>query len=319
MGLDGLPAALGRSQAASTAAAVVAPVLGGALFSWYGVRVPLLVDAASFTAVTTAALAIVTRRDAPVLDHGRTGDRRGGWAVLRADPVLVRLVSMLSLFILLGSMVNVIEVFLVRQTLHASASWYGVLGAAWGVGVLAGALAGGRLRGQPSLLRVALGSCLLLGVGLAGMGMAPTVGWVLPACLVGGAANGLLSLTISALVGIRTPEPVRGRVSATVNGLTSAGQLGAMLVGGVLAAVLAPRQIFVVGGLLGMLAPLALGRGLLRAAAAPAAAALAAGPVVRWLLADRLVRRLLAGRLVNRLCERVRRQWSVRLADRWPA
>ncbi len=41
-GRDGLPAALGLSQAASTAAMILAPVLGGVLTGLYGARIPLL-------------------------------------------------------------------------------------------------------------------------------------------------------------------------------------------------------------------------------------------------------------------------------------
>jgi MFS family permease len=58
-------------------------------------------------------------------------------------------------------------------------------------------------------------------------------------------------------------------VAAIVGGLASAGQVGAMLLGGLLASALAPRQIFVLAGLLGMLAPLALARRLLASADQP--------------------------------------------------
>jgi hypothetical protein len=103
------------------------------------------------------------------------------------------------------------------------------------------------------------------------MGLAPTVAWVLPAVLAGGIGNGVLNLAVGSLVGMRSAEAVRGRVAAIVGGLASAGQVGAMLLGGVLASVLAPRQIFVLAGLLGMLVPLALGHRLLAAAGRPAA------------------------------------------------
>ena len=142
---------------------------------------------------------------------------------------------MVSVFVLLGGMVNVVEVFLVRETLHASATWYGVLGSGWGGGVLAGALLGGRVRGGsgPSarLLRLALVSAGGLSLSLAGMGLAPAVAWVLPAVLVGGLCNGLLNLAIGSLVGMRSADAVRGRVAAIVGGLASAGQV-AMLLGG---------------------------------------------------------------------------------------
>ena len=270
VGLDRLPAALGMSQAVSTAAGISAPVIAGLLTGLYGARVPLLLDAASFTAIALAALAIRTRRGSSA---GRAADPRGGWAIVRADAMLLPLVSMLSVFILLGSMVNVIEVFLVREAMHASATWYGVLGSGWGVGVLVGALLGGRARGGSTgphrLLRLALTSAVGLSLSLAGMGVAPTAAWALPAVLAGGTCNGLLNLASGSLIGMRTADAVRGRVAAIVGGLASAGQVGAMLLGGLLAGVLGPRQIFVLAGLLGALVPVGLGRRLLRSADRP--------------------------------------------------
>jgi MFS family permease len=119
------------------------------------------------------------------------------------------------------------------------------------------------------LLRLVLVSAIGLSLGLAGMGLAPAVAWVLPAVLAGGACNGLLNLAIGSLVGMRSAEAVRGRVAAIVGGLASAGQVGAMLLGGLLATALEPRQIFVLAGLLGLLAPLGLAHRLLASAEQP--------------------------------------------------
>jgi hypothetical protein len=58
-----------------------------------------------------------------------------------------------------------------------------------------------------------------LSLGLVGMCMAPTAGWVLPAVVAGGICNGLLNLANGSLVGMRSAEAVRGRVAAIVGGL----------------------------------------------------------------------------------------------------
>ncbi|MEO8889526.1 MAG: MFS transporter, partial [Jatrophihabitantaceae bacterium] len=68
-GKDGLPRALGRSQVATTIAAIIAPALAGVLTGEYGARLPLLLDAATFLAITAAGVLVTTR-------HGRvTSDR----------------------------------------------------------------------------------------------------------------------------------------------------------------------------------------------------------------------------------------------------
>jgi MFS family permease len=268
VGVERLPAALGTSQAAGTAASILAPVLGGVLTGWQGARLPLLLDAASFAVIALAGLLVRTRRGGLANTSGPAGDARGGLAILRADRTLLRLVVLLTAFILLAGTVNVVEIFLVRQSLHASAGWYGVLGGSWGLGLLAGALLGGRLRTQVALLRATVASCLGVGVALVGMGLAPAVGWVLPATLLGGVSNGTVNVSIGAVLGIRCTEAVRGRLSATAGGLATAGQIGALLLGGLLAATLSPRLVFALSGGLGVLVALGLGRPLLAASAA---------------------------------------------------
>jgi MFS family permease len=262
---DQLAGAMGLSQAARTIAGIAAPAVGGILTGRYGTSVPLLLDAATFVAVTAAAFLIHTHRQARTASPGER--LRGGFAIVRDDPVLAVLLTLLGGFIVLGAMVNVIEVFLVRDTLHASATWYGLLGGTWAVGMLAGSLLGARWRNPPALARVLIVSAGVLSLSLAGYGVAPSVAWLLPTALAGGAANGLLNLSTGALTMLRAPDDARGRVSAAVNAVASAAMIGAYVLGGVLAEVATPRELFIASGALGLLAPLVVGRMLLRATA----------------------------------------------------
>ena len=263
VGADQLPAAIGMSQAVRTAAGIAAPAVGGALTGLYGARVPLMVDAATFLMVALAGLAVRTRRH--LAQAARPRGRRRGYGVIRDDRVITALLTTLAVFIVLGAMVNVIDVYLVRDTLHSTATWYGVLGGTWGAGMLLGSLVGGRWSSQLALARVVLASTVALSLSMLGYTVAPGVPWLLPVAVAGGAANGLLNLGTSALTMMRAPEHARGRVSAATNGIASAAMIGAFVLGGVLAAIASPRQIFLIAGLLGMLAPLTLGRWLLAA------------------------------------------------------
>ena len=259
---EDLPRAVGTVQAATTFAGVLAPALGGVLYGAFGTRVPLLLDAATFGLVVAAGLAIRTRR--LVAD---TRAEHGGVAIVRRDALLRPLFALLALFVLLGSMVNVVDVFLVRVTLHASATWYGIAGACFSAGALAGAVLTGRLlRGTGRLARGFVGACAVLALGLVAMGCAPSVGWLLPAGLVTGAANGALNVTLGALVMGRAAPAERGRVGALLSGVASGTQLVAFAVGGALTSALDPRAVFVLAGACGLAAPVLLGRGLLRAA-----------------------------------------------------
>jgi MFS family permease len=196
---------------------------------------------------------------------------RGGLAIVRADGVLRPLFVLVALFVLLGCMVNVIEVFLVRETLHASTTWYGIAGAAFSAGMLVGAVSGGRLRGASALARAFVGACFVLSLGLVAVGLAPVIAWLLPGIVVVGLANGVLNVTLGALAMGRASAEARGRVGALLSGVASGMQILAFAAGGALASVLAPRTIFVAAGALGLCVPLLLGPALIRRTRASAA------------------------------------------------
>lgn len=285
-GTERLARAMSLTQAAATVASVLSPALAGLLYGRYGARVPLLLDAATFLIVAIAAPLVRTRhglartpasaREANVApatatttaDPGPTAT--SGLRILRADPLLRPLLVLLTVFMGLGSMINVVDVFLIRGTLHASATWYGIVGAAFALGLLGGALAAGRIRNPKALPRVFIASAIVLAAGLAGISLVGGVWALLPVCLVVGAANGVLSVCVSTMVMGRAPEQVRGRVAASVGAIASGAQITAYILGGTLASVLTPREVFALGGLLGLLAPLFLGRRVLRAGRAPA-------------------------------------------------
>jgi MFS family permease len=87
----GLPRAMALSQTAGSLGAMLAPALGGVLMGRFGLRVPLLADAASYLAIAAAGRLIRTRRgsaprrpesrrnvvDAPARASGRRGCRTG--------------------------------------------------------------------------------------------------------------------------------------------------------------------------------------------------------------------------------------------------
>jgi MFS family permease len=296
VGEDAIGAAIGAQQTSVNLALVLAPATAGLLAGAFGTRVPVAIDAITFGAMTAAAVAVRTRRAGgrPVTrsaqgggeraaerdgghgherggGHGHErggghGSERGGWGLLRADPVLGPLVIGLAAFVLLGFTVNVVLVFLVRQTLHASAAWYGGVGATWVLGIVGGALASGRItsgrassaqavpgqiasgRAGAGHIRAALAGAGLMSLAFAGYGLVPSVVLLVPVSILGGVGNGMVNVCVATLVMTRSEERVRGRVSAALGAVVNAASVAALAAGGGLAAVLAPRQIFLLAG-----------------------------------------------------------------------
>lgn len=249
VGEDNIGAAIAAQQTSANLASILAPAVSGLLCAAFGTGVPLALDAVTFGVMALAAATVRTRRAGGLAadSHGE----RGGWAVLRADPLLAPLVTGLAAFVLLGMMVNVVTVFLVRDTLHASAGWYGGLGALWMAGIAAGALASGRMTADAGRARAALAGAGLISLALLGYALAPAVILVAPAAFLGGVGNGMVNVCVATLVMTRTDERVRGRVSAALGAVLQGASVASLVIGGALAAVLDPRQIFLLAGGLG--------------------------------------------------------------------
>ncbi|HEU4676012.1 MAG TPA: MFS transporter [Motilibacteraceae bacterium] len=251
VGPDRLASALGLSQATATGAAVLAPVLAGLLVGTVGAAPVLLLDAATFLALTAAGLLVRTMRRPDVVAPGQVqpkGRARDGALFLSQDKVVAPLVAALLAFVLLAGSVNVVEVFLVRDSYGASSTWYGLLGAVFAVGLVLGSALAGRCRGSLSLVRADLAGVAALAAGLVLFGLVPGVVLALPAALLAGTGNGAVNVATGALVLGRAPDALRGRVGAALGGSTNAAMLASLALGGGLAAVLDPRAVFLLGG-----------------------------------------------------------------------
>jgi MFS family permease len=253
-GEENIGAATAVQQAAFTFSTILAPAVAGILAGAFGTGVPLALDAVTFGAMAVAALAVRTRR-------GGTGaagprgtarpERAGAWAALRRDPLLAPLIAGLAAFVLLGLMVNVVQVFLVRETMHASAAWYGGLEAITMIGLAAGVLACGRITTDAGRARAVAAGAALMSLAMLGYGAAPAVLVLVPLGVLAGVGNGMVNVCVATLVTTRTEEGMRGRVAAALGAVLNAASVGSLAAGGALAAVLSPRQVYLLAGALG--------------------------------------------------------------------
>ena len=259
VGDDHLAEAVSAQQSLNVLVLVGAPAVGGLLSGAFGTGVPVALDAATFLVVTLAAVLVRTRRVPERIPNVDGPSRvRGGFAILRADSVLAPLLVGVALVVLLVGMVDVVLVYLVRDTLHAGGVWYGVVEASWMAGMVAGSLGAGRVRNERGQIRATIAGAVLACAGLAGFALAPTVTILVPLSILGGIGNGYAGVCMSTLLMARTPDSARGRVSAAANAVFGGAQGASLLLGGVVAVVLSPRPIYAVAGLLGLTAAGAL-------------------------------------------------------------
>jgi MFS family permease len=253
VGDDHLAQAVSAQQSLNALVLVAAPAVGGLLAGAFGSGVALTVDAATFVVVTGAAAIVRTRR-MPERAAGPDGPSgfRSGFAILRADSVLAPLLAGVALVVLLVGMVDVVLVYLVRDTLRAGGVWFGVANASWMAGMVAGALGAGRVGTEHGQVRATIAGAAIACGGLAMFAIAPAAWILVPLSVLGGIGNGYAGACLSTLLMTRTPDSARGRVSAAANAVFGSAQGASLLVGGVVAIVLSPREVYAVAGLLGL-------------------------------------------------------------------
>lgn len=245
--------AIGSMQMLLTMALVAGPALAGLIVGVADARIAFLVDGSTFLVLAGAALAIRTRRS-PVRtsdesDTESPSQRLVGLHVLRSDAILGPLVFMLVVFVLGGESANVIEVFLIRDSLQGSSVAYGLAGALGGAGMFVGVWIAARWRQESTRVRGVVGSALTMAVLMIAAGLSPSLAIALIAFAVSGVANGALNVSFATLMILRTPDRRRGRVVAVVSGLTRACAIIGPALGGAVGGLAGPRTMFVSIGL----------------------------------------------------------------------
>jgi MFS family permease len=234
------------------------PLAGGVLAGFGGTEAAMLVNAATFAAVALAALALGARRPGHVPAEGAAPDRaRDGVVHLFRDRTLGLAVSVVFVSLLFMTATVTAEVFFLKEDLKVSDAVYGLLFAAWTVGMVAGALVIAR-----RVPRAGLALGVLVGVLVQGAGLGlPTV-WLSAAFagamwFAGGLAHGTKNVLARTLIQERVPARLHGRAFAAYNGLRNGAELVALAAGGALVAAVGGRTTLALAGGLPVLAAIA--------------------------------------------------------------
>ena len=171
---------------------------------------------------------------------------------------------MLSLII-----INVAEVFFITRTLHSTALVYGLVSTSFGVGNIVGALASSKVKQDDiALVRAALLSIVVIGVSVGAIGLVEHVSYMFPLLAVTGVAVGVVNVSTTTLLTIRTPEKVRGQMFAASNAIFTSAEIASTALGGLILTLIAPRTVFQVAGIVSTAAVLLIGPFTLRASRA---------------------------------------------------
>jgi MFS family permease len=226
------------------------PLIGGLLVALSGSQLAIGIDAASFLASGLIMLALPPIPRARVsADEGLFNDIREGLVYVRRDPLLRLLVVTMLAFVLFASLDNVAVVFLVRDVLAGSSFAYGAAMAAFGVGMIIGALGLVRRWSAVHPATIVLVGMLFTASGNLLVGVAPVIGLVIVFQSLAGVGNGVGLVGEDTLLQQRVPEHLLGRVFGALAAALFLGNTIAYAAGGVLVDVTSPRTALIASGI----------------------------------------------------------------------
>ncbi len=230
----------------------------GLLVEATSVRTALLVDAATFTVLAVAVLALRAQRTPRGHDDISPGSVWLGFTRLRQDRVLLVGVVGTGAAVLATVIVNVAEVFFILDDIGAGPGAYGIVTAFWPAAGILSAWIAGRVLTDRRLFPALAASCVVMGIGLAAAAsvvslVAVGIGWV-----IGGAAGAVQRVAMNALIRSRTADAERGRVFSAVTAVTQTGNLVGLAAGAGLVGLVGARPSLFLSGALTALAGLVM-------------------------------------------------------------
>jgi predicted MFS family arabinose efflux permease len=232
-------------NAAFTACFTAGPAAAGVVVASGG-TVPALIAAAVLFGLIAASL--TTARMLPAADTDpapAAGRLRAALDYARRQPAVRSLLGLQAVSLLFFAVPVPVEVVLAEHTLHAHASGYGWLLAAWGVGAFAGSLIYGYWHRLPARVLIALGTGGL-GVGFLVVSVSRGLGPALIGIGIAGIGNGIQAVAARTAL----QEHVEQHWMGMMMGLNEAMFQGVpglgIPLGGLLAAAAGPRAAFAV-------------------------------------------------------------------------
>ena len=207
-----LPNAVALNSGLLNASRVVGPAIAGAVIATVGTGFCFAVNAVSFLAVL-AALALMREDELVPVERASTtgvlGGSREALRYVRHDRELRAVLGVVAVVSLVGFNFHVL-VPLLAADLGLDSTTFGLLSAAFGVGALAGALIVASMRGASR--RAFVGGTVGFSLLLLALAPVDTPGLAAALLVAIGVCFTLLTANANALVQLRAPDRLRGRL-----------------------------------------------------------------------------------------------------------
>jgi MFS family permease len=225
---------------------LVAPLIGAGVFALVGGHVVALIDVATFVvaAATISTIRVVEATPAP-RTVGWRQEVSAGWTHIRAVPALRQIVTALGALCLVIGLAETAGFAVITTGLHRSPEWIGPWQMLMGVGALAGGPTVGRAMRRFGEGRIAALGMLGWAVSSALL-VVPNLVVVAAGAVVAGLSLPWIIAPSMTFMQRSTPAGLQGRVSATVDVLTSTPQALSIAAGAALLAVVGYQVLLAV-------------------------------------------------------------------------
>jgi MFS family permease len=211
--------ATSRLQGATMGGTAIGPLLAGLVGGIGGTSTALLLDAAVSVFFSVGISTLGLRRTRAPVPHGADDGVAAGLRYLRRDRPMGLLVLVVSAIIACMGVTMVAELFLAEKVLHGGTTGYALLITAWTGGMTLGTVVAGRLPPRALAPGIVIG-LVVLGLGVAGGALSPTMWMAITAYGIGGIGDGIQVVGARTLLLQRAPEHIAGRACAVFLGLT---------------------------------------------------------------------------------------------------
>ena len=235
---------------------LIGPVLGGLIIAQTAsTSIAFLIDGATFLIAAPVIWFSGIRRRSIEIEEERKKrffeEVFVGIQILWQDSALKIVMPVFTSVMLVSSISDVAFIFFVRKILQGSSVTYGILVAAWGGGIIFGALLGGTSLVKRQLELFSMLGATLIGISLGLSGVFPILEVVVITYVIGGMANGLFNVAIRTLLHQRVLDRMYGRVFSAYLALRNIAVITGYIVGASFAVEFS-RSVYIVFGALGL-------------------------------------------------------------------
>jgi MFS family permease len=238
-------------------AVMAGPILGGVLVTRLGIEPAFAINAASFA----VSAVLVSRVHLPPVAPETRAEPVGralldGFRYIAASPLVRSVFAALALVMLASAIKTPLEPLFILRTLGHKPQALGVVGGAWGVGMVIGSLAAPAASRRWARERLFALSIVVVGLAVLVASQQRLLSPVLLLWFVAGVGNGGGTVFYESLLQERVPDSLRGRVMAASEAILDVSFLAGAFLAGLVGNRLGIRAAFAASGVLFVVAAL---------------------------------------------------------------